>query len=64
MDVAWQGVEVGMTIWGVLFVTSPLKNPGYAPALVLFVQFSLKNSELKTNQNTFWDCRVHLIFLK
>ena len=53
-----------MTIWGVVSVTSPLKNPGYAPALVLFVQFSLKNSELKTNKNTFWDYRVHLIFLK
>ena len=59
MDVAWQGVEVGMTIWGVVSVTSPLKNPRYAPALVLFVQFSLKNSELKTNQPF-----VHLIFLK
>ena len=27
--------------------------------LVQFFEISLKNSELKTTHNTFWDCRVH-----
>ena len=27
--------------------------------LMLFCEISLKNSELKTTHNTFWDCRVH-----
>ena len=34
-------------------------NMGYDQYTVQFSQISLKNSELKTTQNTFRDCRVH-----
>ena len=35
------------------------KHSSMASSLVPFFQISLKNIELKTTYNTFWDCRMH-----
>ena len=47
---------------GYVQYTVPLAIANIRPRpLLLFLQISLKNSELKTTHNTFRGCRVHFI---